>query len=83
MRISNAEVRLPTFAPGAPAGLLTGNIDYQIVSKEISFNFAGAGIPLEAIGKFRRHVFPSGAGSICKSAGKGRCGRRKCMPRSD
>lgn len=71
MRISNAEVRLPTFAPGAPAGLLTGNIDYQIVSKEISFNFAGAGIPLEAIGKIQTARLPIGGRLNLQVRGQG------------
>jgi translocation and assembly module TamB len=53
VRISNAEVRLPAHAPGAPAGLLTGNLDYHENTGEASFDLTGAGIPLEAIEKIQ------------------------------
>jgi translocation and assembly module TamB len=58
MRISNAEVRLPAHAPGMPAGLLTGNVDYLSKTREISFNFTGAAIPLETIEKIQSPRLP-------------------------
>ena len=60
VKISNAEVRLPPHAPGASAGLLTGNLDYHTNSREVSFDLAGASIPLEAIGGIQTERLPVG-----------------------
>jgi translocation and assembly module TamB len=58
LRISNAEVRLPAHAPGAPGGLLTGNLDYHGNTGDVSFDLTGAGIPLEAIEKIQTTRLP-------------------------
>jgi translocation and assembly module TamB len=58
VRIANAEVRLAAHAPGAPAGLVTGNLDYHTVTGEVSFDFTGAAIPLEAIEKIQMARLP-------------------------
>ena len=53
VRIANAEVRLAAHAPGAPAGLVTGNLDYHTGTGDVTFDFTGAAIPLEAIDKIQ------------------------------
>jgi translocation and assembly module TamB len=58
VRITNAEVRLPAHAPGAPAGLLTGNFLYNTGTKQVSFGLTGAGIPLEAIERIQTARLP-------------------------
>ena len=58
MRITNAEVRLPAHAPGAPAGLVTGNFLYHTDTKQVSFDLTGAGIPLEAIERIQTARLP-------------------------
>jgi translocation and assembly module TamB len=49
VRILNAEVRLAAHTPGAPAGILTGNLDYHTGTRNVSFDVTGAAIPLESI----------------------------------
>ncbi len=71
LRISNAEVRLPAHAPGAPAGLLTGNLDYQQKSGDVSFDLTGAGIPLEAIEKIQTARLPVGGQLNFQARGQG------------
>jgi translocation and assembly module TamB len=58
VRIANAEVRLPPHAPGAPAGLLTGNFDYRTDTHVVAFDFTGAAIPLEAIERIQSAHLP-------------------------
>ena len=58
VQISNAEVRLPAHAPGAPAGLVTGNFLYDLDTKRTSFDLTGAAIPLEAIGRIQTDRLP-------------------------
>ena len=58
VRISNAEVHLPARAAGAPAGLLTGNLDYHSNTGEVSFDFTGAAIPLESIERIQTGRLP-------------------------
>jgi translocation and assembly module TamB len=58
VRIANAEVRMAALAPGAPTGLLTGNLDYRTDSGQVSFDFTGAAIPLEAIEKIQMARLP-------------------------
>jgi len=58
VRIANAEVRLAARAPGAPAGLVTGNLDYRTGTGNVSFDFTGAAIPLEAIDKIQMARLP-------------------------
>jgi translocation and assembly module TamB len=53
VRIANAEVRLAAHAPGAPAGVVTGNLDYHTGTGDVTFDFTGAAIPLEAIDKIQ------------------------------
>ncbi len=53
VRIANAEVRLAAHAPGAPAGIVTGNLDYHTGTGDVTFDFTGAAIPLEAIDKIQ------------------------------
>jgi translocation and assembly module TamB len=53
VRIANAEVRLAAHAPGAATGLVTGNLDYHTDTGDVSFDFTGAAIPLEAIDKIQ------------------------------
>ena len=53
VRIANAEVRLAAHAPGAPTGLVTGNLDYHTDTGRVSFDFTGAAIPLESIDKIQ------------------------------
>src|ERR1700730_10263772 len=60
VQISNAEVRLPARAPGAPAGLLTGNFLYHTDTKQTSFEITGAGIPLEAVERIQTARLPIG-----------------------
>lgn len=69
--ISNAEVRLPAHAPGAPAGLLTGNLLYHTDSREVSFDLTGAGIPLEAIERIQSARFPLGGRLNMQLRGQG------------
>ena len=58
LRIANAEVRLAASAPGAPAGIVTGNLDYHTDSREATFDFTGAAIPLESIAKIQSARLP-------------------------
>ncbi len=58
VKIANAEVRLAAHAPGAPAGIVTGNLDYHTITGDVSFDFTGAGIPLEAIDKIQMARLP-------------------------
>jgi translocation and assembly module TamB len=71
VRISNAEVRLPTYVPGAPAGLLTGNFDYHTDTHDVSFDLAGAAIPLEAIGGIQTARLPVGGRLNLQARGQG------------
>src|SRR5579863_8220120 len=58
VRIANAEVRLAALTAGAPAGLVTGNLDYHTGTGDVSFDFTGAAIPLEAIDKIQMARLP-------------------------
>jgi translocation and assembly module TamB len=58
VRISNAEVRLPARAVGAAAGILTGNLDYHTDTGQVTFDFTGAAIPLEAIERIQSARLP-------------------------
>ena len=58
VRIANAELRLAAHAPGAPMGLVTGNLDYHTATGEVTFDFTGAAIPLEAIDKIQMARLP-------------------------
>ncbi len=53
VRIANAELRLAARAPGAPAGVVTGNFDYHTDTDTVTFDFTGAAIPLESIAKIQ------------------------------
>jgi translocation and assembly module TamB len=71
VRIANAEVRLPAHAPGASAGLLTGNFLYHTDTKQVAFDVAGAGIPLEAIERIQSAHFPIGGRLNLQLRGQG------------
>jgi len=71
VRIANAEVRLAAHAPGAPSGLLTGNLDYHTGTGEVSFDFTGAAIPLEAIEKIQMARLPVGGRLNLQAHGQG------------
>jgi len=71
VKIANAEVRLAARAPGAPAGLVTGNLDYHTGSGEVSFDFTGAAIPLEAIEKIQMARLPVGGRLNLQAHGQG------------
>ncbi len=58
VRIANAELRLAAHTPGAPAGIVTGNLDYRTGTGDVSFDFTGAAIPLEAIDKIQMARLP-------------------------
>jgi translocation and assembly module TamB len=58
VRIANAELRLAAHAPGAPAGLATGNLDYHTATGDVTFDVTGAAIPLEAIDKIQMARLP-------------------------
>jgi translocation and assembly module TamB len=71
VRIANAEVRLAARAPGSPTGLLTGNLDYRTGTGEVSFDFTGAAIPLEAIEKIQLARLPVGGRLNIQAHGQG------------
>ena len=71
VRIANAEVRLPAHAPGAPSGLVTGNLDYHTDTREVAFDFTGAAIPLEAIEKIQSPRLPVGGRLNLQARGQG------------
>jgi len=71
VRISNAEVRLPAHAPGAPAGLVTGNFLYHTDTKQVSLELTGAGIPLEAIERIQTARLPIGGRLNVQLRGQG------------
>jgi translocation and assembly module TamB len=71
VQITNAEVRLPAHVPGAPTGLLTGNLLYHTDSHEVSFDLTGAGIPLEAIERIQTAPFPLGGRLNMQLRGQG------------
>ena len=58
VRIANAEMRLAARSPGAPSGIVTGNLDYHTRTDEVSFDLTGAAIPLEAIEKIQMARLP-------------------------
>lgn len=58
VRITNAEVRLSARAPGAPPGIMTGNLDYQTATGTVAFDLTGAAIPLEDIGQIQSARLP-------------------------
>jgi translocation and assembly module TamB len=58
VRIANAELRLAAHAPGAPTGLVTGNLDFHTATGDVTFDFTGAAIPLEAIDKIQMARLP-------------------------
>jgi translocation and assembly module TamB len=71
VRIANAELRLAARAPGAPTGLVTGNLDYHTSSGEVSFDFTGAAIPLESIEKIQMARLPVGGRLNLQAHGQG------------
>jgi translocation and assembly module TamB len=71
VRIANAEVRLAARAPGAPTGLVTGNLDYHTGTGEVSFDFTGAAIPLESIEKIQMARLPVGGRLNLQAHGQG------------
>jgi translocation and assembly module TamB len=71
VRIANAEVRLAAHAPGATAGLLTGNLDYHTNTGEVSFDFTGAAIPLEAVDAVQMARLPVGGRLNLQAHGQG------------
>jgi len=71
LRIANAEVRLPAYTPGAPAGLMTGNFGYHTDTREVTFDVTGAAIPLEAIGKIQSERLPVGGRLNLQARGQG------------
>jgi len=71
VRIANAELRLPAHAPGATPGLVTGNFTYRTDTSEISFDLAGAAIPLEAIDKIQTARMPVGGRLNLQAKGQG------------
>ena len=71
VRISNAEVRLAARAPGEPVGLVTGNLDYRTDTDEATFDFTGAGIPLEAVDKVQMSRLPVGGRLNFQAHGQG------------
>ena len=71
VQISNAEVRLPAHAPGAPSGLLTGNFLYHTDTKQTSFDLTGASIPLEAIERIQTERLPIGGRLNMQLRGQG------------
>jgi len=74
VRIANAEVRLLAHAPGAPAGLVTGNLDYRTDTQNVSFDLTGAAIPLEAIEKIQSARMPIGGRLNLQAKGQGPLG---------
>ncbi len=71
VRIANAEVRLPPHAPGAPAGLLTGNFLYHTDTNQVLFDLVGAGIPLEGIERIQTARLPIGGRLNLQLRGQG------------
>jgi translocation and assembly module TamB len=71
VRISNAEVRLPAHTQGAPAGSLTGNLDYHTSTGEVSFDFTGAAIPLETIDRIQSARLPVAGQLNLQARGQG------------
>lgn len=71
VRIANAEVRLAAHSPGAPAGLVTGGLDYHTDTGEVTFDFTGAAIPLEAIDKIQTVRLPVGGRLNLQAHGQG------------
>ncbi len=71
VRIANAELRLAVRTPGEPTGLVTGNLDYRTGTGEVSFDFTGAGIPLEAIEKIQMARLPVGGRLNLQAHGQG------------
>jgi translocation and assembly module TamB len=71
VRISNAEMRLPPFAPGETAGLLTGNFDYHTDTKDVTFDVTGASLPLEAIKQIQSERLPVGGRLNFQARGQG------------
>ncbi len=71
VRIANAEVRLAARAPGAPTGIVTGNLDYRTDTGRVSFDFTGAAIPLESIEKIQMARLPVGGRLNLQAHGEG------------
>ncbi len=71
VRIANAELRLAARAPSAPAGIVTGTLDYHSGTGEVSFDFTGAAIPLEAIDKIQTARLPVGGRLNLQAHGQG------------
>jgi len=71
VRIANAELRLAAHVAGAPTGLVTGNLDYHTDTGEVSFDFTGAAIPLEAIDKIQMARLPVGGRLNLQAHGQG------------
>jgi translocation and assembly module TamB len=71
VKIANAEIRFAARTAGAPAGLVTGNLDYHTASGEVTFDFTGAAIPLESIEKIQMARLPVGGRLNLQAHGQG------------
>jgi translocation and assembly module TamB len=71
VRIANAELRLAAHAPGAPAGVVTGNLDYHTATGQVSFDFTGAAIPLEAVDEIQMARLPVAGRLNLQARGQG------------
>jgi translocation and assembly module TamB len=71
VRIANAEVRLAPHTPGAPVGLVTGNLDYHPATGAATFDFTGAAIPLEAVDQVQMARLPVGGRLNFQAHGQG------------
>ncbi len=71
VRIANAEVRLAAHAPGAPAGIVTGNFDYHTGTGDVAFDFTGAAIPLESIENIQMARLPVAGRLNLQARGQG------------
>jgi translocation and assembly module TamB len=71
VKIANAEVRLASRIPGAPGGLVTGNLEYHTATDEATFDMTGASIPLESVDKIQMPRMPVGGRLNFQAHGQG------------
>ena len=62
---------MPAHSPNEPAGLLTGNFVYHTDTRQVGFDLAGAGIPLEAIDRIQMARVPVGGRLNLQLRGQG------------
>ncbi len=75
-------IRLAARAPGAPTGLVTGNLDLPYGYGPVSFDFTGAAIPLESIEKIQMARLPVGGRLNLQAHGRGTAALTwNCTPR--